>query len=124
MKEIQTIIDYVRAVLASGNYNDTASLQVVADDFRRTTLDLNKRLQRVTEYLRSGLRSEAIHEAESAPKLLDSVGILHSLTEEELTEWGSVCEFLELQPPGPLLADAAEMMDEAYEDYELSLIHI
>ena len=119
MKEIQTIIDYVRAVLASGNYNDTASLQVVADDFRRTTLDLNKRLQRVTEYLRSGLRSEAIHEAESAPKLLDSVGILHSLTEEELTEWGSVCEFLELQPPGSLLADAAEMMDEAYEDYEL-----
>lgn len=118
MNDIQTLTDQVRAILASENYDDTTRLTRTAKSYAAVVSGLNTRLQRCGEFLRQGLRTEAIQQAESEPQLLDAVGILAGLTDDEQKAWGELCQYLEVPVPEPLLTDAAVMLDEAYQDFE------
>jgi hypothetical protein len=114
MFHLQSIIDRIRIVLARERYEESPEIKELASDFRDQTRQLNERLRRCGEYLRQGLRSEAIHEAETEPRLLDCVSVLESFSEEEQSAWNDVCEFLELAVGEPLLRNVAIMVDEAY----------
>jgi hypothetical protein len=114
MFHLQSLIDRIRIVLARERYESSPEIKELASDFSDQTRQLNERLRRCGEYLRQGLRSEAIHEAETEPRLLDCVSVLESFSEEERNAWKDVCEFLD-QPVGePLLCNVAIMVDEAY----------
>lgn len=114
MFHLQSVIDRIRIVLARERYEESPEIKELANDFRDQTRHINERLRRCGEYLRQGLRSEAIHEAETEPRLLDCVSVLESFSEEERTAWNDVCEFLELAVGEPLLRNVAIMVDEAY----------
>jgi hypothetical protein len=114
MFHLQSIIDRIRIVLARERYEESPEIKELAGDFSDQTRQLNERLRRCGEYLRQGLRSEAIHEAETEPRLLDCVSVLESFSEEERNAWNDVCEFLDLSVGESLLRDVAIMVDEAY----------
>lgn len=74
---------------------------------------LNARLATVRRLLAGGFRSEAIALADQAPRLLDQVEQL------DFPEWDAWIDLLiqkELDPPPRIDSDAAEMVEDAYDD--------
>ena len=61
------------------------------------------------DYLRQGLRAEAIQHAEIQPDLL---GLVRALDMSGLTEWDMVCLNNELDRPSRLLLDVAKEIEE------------
>jgi len=117
MQQIQTLIDRVRVAMADERIENTPEMQELAREFHSLTRKLNERLRRCGEYLRQGLRAEAIQEAETEPRLLDVVGVVQSLGDDERLTWIELAQFLELPTPEPVLFDVAEMIDEAYSEH-------
>ncbi|AMV18225.1 hypothetical protein [Planctomyces sp. SH-PL14] len=117
MHQIQSIIDRVRVALADDRIESTPEIQQLARDLHSVTRKLNERLRRCGEYLRQGLRAEAIQEAELEPRLLDAIGVIQSLSGDEVLAWIEMMQFLELQTPEPILESVAEMLDEAYGEH-------
>jgi len=117
MQQIQALVDRVRSALADEAVDSTPEMKKLADEFYSECRTLNERLRRCEDYLRRGLRAEAIQEAEADPRLLDAVGILQSLTSEEWINWIERTQFLELKVPEQVLVNIAEMLDEAYNEH-------
>ncbi len=117
MQQIQTIIDRIRTALADDRIENTPEMKTLATDIREVSRTLNDRLRRCGEYLRQGLRAEAIQEAETEPRLLDLVGVVQGLSDDERLAWIEMMQFLELPTPEPVLFDVAEMIDEAYSEH-------
>jgi len=118
IQQIQAVIDQIRITIMSDRYEETPELRGVAEDYAEICKGLNIRLGRCGEYLRQGLRGEAIEEAEAEPKLLDAVAIIESLTEDELQSWYDLAEYLDLPTSERLLDDIAITLDEAYSEQE------
>ncbi len=117
LQQIQMLVDQVRLTVMSEQFDATPETKSLAREYAELSRQLNHRLRQCGEFLRQGLRSEAIREAESEPRLLEAVGVVDSLSEEEQKAWSDVCEFLELPRPEPILNDAALMLDSAYEEH-------
>ncbi|MCG6155885.1 hypothetical protein [Rubinisphaera margarita] len=117
LQQIQMLVDQVRLTIMSEQFDATPETKTLAREYAELSRQLNHRLRQCGEFLRQGLRSEAIREAESEPRLLEAVGVVDSLSEEEQKAWSDVCEFLELPRPEPMLNDAALMLDSAYEEH-------
>lgn len=118
MHQLQGIIDRIRATINSDCYEDTPEVRALAREYGEACRELNERLRRCSEYLRLGLRAEAIQAAETEPRLLDAVGVLDGLSETERQSWTDICEFLEIHAPEPLLFDAAVLVNDAYDDHD------
>ncbi|QDU39211.1 hypothetical protein Mal4_35480 [Maioricimonas rarisocia] len=118
MHQLQEIIDRIRATINSDCYEDTPEVRGLVREYGEACRELNERLRRCGEYLRLGLRAEAIQAAETEPRLLDAVGVLDGLSEFERQAWSDFCEFLEVSAPEPLLIDVATLVDEAYGDHD------
>ena len=111
MGEYQATIDNIRSFLASVFQEKNDEVIGLAEDYAHYCKEANDRLRLCGEYLRKGLRAEAIHEAETAPNLLDMVAALDI---PELVDWKEVCFRLELPEPPALLIDTAAALNEAY----------
>lgn len=118
IQQIQAIVDQVRITIMGDRYEETPEMRSLAEDFAEVCKGLNARMGRCGEYLRQGLRGEALEEAETEPKLLDVVAIVESLTEEELQGWLDLTEYLDLPTAEHLLDHIAIMLDEAYSEQE------
>jgi len=71
----------------------------------------NERLRRCADYLRRGLRCEAIYHAEVEPDLLDTVAALDL---KWFDQWDTTCEENDLDRPPRLQMEVAEEINEAY----------
>ena len=118
LQQIQMMVDQIRLTVMSEQFDDTPEIRTLSREFAELSKALNHRLRQCGELLRQGLRSEAIESAETEPRLLDAVGVVVNLSDEELQSWQDLCEFLELTRPEPMLNDAALMLDSAYEEHE------
>jgi hypothetical protein len=76
MADHQHIIDQIRAFIAAADHTKTPHLVELASEYASLCNDVNARLRKCTDYLRRGLRAEAIHLAEEHPVLLDMVSAL------------------------------------------------
>ena len=66
----QQLIQQIQQVMEADHIERNPVLEELADQFAELCHDANARLQRCAEYLDKGMRSEAVHEAQSPPPLL------------------------------------------------------
>lgn len=116
MVDYKEIPELIRAFLAASDstgqrgWNDeTADL---AASYIELVKEANDRLRRCAEYLRRGMRSEAIHLAECQPRLLE---LADALRLPDPAVWTRACMAHGLPPPPELLTDGLEEIEKAFD---------
>jgi hypothetical protein len=115
MVDYKEIPELIRAFLAASDptgqrgWNDeTADL---AASYISLVKDANERLRRCADYLRRGMRSEAVHLAECQPRLLE---LADALRLPDPVVWTRACMAHGLPPPPELLTDGLEEIEAAF----------
>ena len=111
MQNHQKIIDEISFTLQSDVAEVTDEIRELATQYGRLSREVNDRLRKCGEYLRQGLRSEAIQLAEHEPDLLDVVAVVDF---PERDEWVAFLAQNGVKTPDPLLSEVAEQLNEAY----------
>ncbi len=104
MADAQQIVDRIRTFLAANDQTRCPELVAMASSYAALCRQTNERLGRCADYLRRGLRSEAIQLADDPPPLAD---IVATLAFPELPDWERICVLYDLARPAGLLADCA-----------------
>lgn len=112
MSRHQKLTQEILSVLQSTDQTRTPKLERRAAEYAELVTKVNDRLERCGELLRNGLRTEAIHLAESEPPVLELVSDLDLGGDEEL--WAELCADYDLPVPESLLIGRAEELEEAY----------
>jgi hypothetical protein len=112
--DVQRIVDEVRFRLQSPEGEPTEELQRLAAEYAELCHDVNVRLRRCGEFLKRGLRAEAIHLAEAEPSLLETFATVDF---PERSEWDQLLVNLRLPRSEPLLSDVAGELNEAYSQH-------
>lgn len=111
MADIQRLIDELRCRVQSADWELTDELRANAGEYAQLCRATNERLRRCGEFLRQGLRSEAVHLADSQPRLLDMLAIIDF---PERGDWDEMVAMYQLPKADALLLDVAEQLNEAY----------
>src|SRR5258708_33471989 len=107
------LVDEIRSFLYSSDQTMTDSLKQLGAAYMTACQEVNARLRRCAEYLQQGLRSEAIHLAQTEPALLDELAVLDF---PGRSDWDEICLTYGLPAPPQLNIEAAEALNEAYAD--------
>jgi len=111
MADIQRTIDNIRSILASTGVTSVDDIAAASAEFAEACQVVNDRLRKCGQFLREGLRSEAIQQSEAEPNLL---GLVSTLDIPELAEWNSLVQSCGLATAQPLLVEVAADLNEAY----------
>lgn len=111
MTDFQRIADNVRSIVHSTDSASADAVAEVAEEYFSACEDANRRLLQCSGLLRQGLRSEAIQQAETEPKLLDAVALLDL---PEIDVWRELLRENGLETPESLMLDVAAELNEAY----------
>jgi hypothetical protein len=111
MTDCQQLVDEIRSFLQSTDMTMTDRLKELATRYAEACQEANQRLRRCEEFLRKGLRAEAIHFAQAEPALLDVVGTLDF---PEQTALRDTLIFYGMPEPPRLLVETAESLNQAY----------
>jgi hypothetical protein len=111
MADAQRVVEGIRNFLHSGHQTALEALKSMAQEYSDACQEVNRRLARCEEFLRQGLRSEAIHFAQAEPNLLDVLSILDF---PERQEWDQVVAHYNLPPPPVFPMDTAAALNQAY----------
>jgi hypothetical protein len=111
MPSPQEIVSEIESYLASRDGERLKELTGRAAAYAVFCRAANDRLRRCADYLRRGLRSEAIYHAEINPDLLQLVGALDF---SRFDEWDEVCQKHGLDRAPRLMLDVAKRINEAY----------
>ena len=111
MPNVHEIATEVEAVLDLPQGQSKQNVASLAVTYRTMCESANLRLRRCADYLRRGLRSEAIYHAEVEPDLLDQIAALDC---RRLEEWDTLCQQNQLDRPPRLLLEIAKEINEAY----------
>jgi hypothetical protein len=109
--DCQQLVDELRTFLQSNDMTSVDRLEKYAKDYGTWCQETNQRLRRCDEYLKKGLRAEAIHFAQVEPPLLDMVAILDFPEESDLRK---TLAFYNIAEPPRLLMKAAAALNQAY----------
>lgn len=111
MADIQRIVDEVRFRLQSGDCELNDELKRLAGEYAGLCHVVNTRLRRCGDFLKQGLRAEAIQLADADPNLLESFATVDF---PERSEWDEIASLYQLPAAEPLLSDVAQDLNEAY----------
>jgi hypothetical protein len=111
MTDYQRLVDEIRAFLQATDQTMTDRLKELADKYGEVCREVNQRLRRCEEYLKKGLRGEAIHFAQAEPVLLDVVAVLDF--PERVLFYETLVFNAIPEPPQPLL-EIAQDLNRAY----------
>jgi hypothetical protein len=103
----QQLIQKIVELLDNDALERNPVVEEFAERYAELCQDIVARLQRCAEYLDRGMRSEAVHEATSAPSLLALVEIARF---PELRKWGNAVTDLELVPFPQIPMDIVERL--------------
>lgn len=112
MPDPRDVVVDIESFLNSEEGLPASKLAEMAGAYAPMCQEANRRLKRCSEYLRRGLRGEAIYHAEMPPKLLDMVAALDF---PRAADWAAVCTENHLEAAPPLLMDIAEALNIAYD---------
>lgn len=101
------LIHQIRELVQSDMVERNPVLEDFAEQFAEICHEANQRLQRCAEYLAKGMRSEAVHEANSSPGLLE---LAKAINFPELKKWRNVCHDLELATFAAMPEDILEIL--------------
>ena len=111
MADTQRIVDEVRFRLQSGDCELDDELKRLAGEYAGLCHVVNTRLRRCGDFLKQGLRAEAIQLADAEPNLLESFATVDF---SERAEWDEIAALYQLPAAEPLLSDVAQDLNEAY----------
>lgn len=120
MPDAQRIVDDLRSFVHASDQTFSEPLRALAADYAAACQEANKRLRRCDEFLRQGLRSEAIRFAEAEPPLLDLLAVLDF---PERPQWAELAASYGLAAPPALRLETAEALNRAYAE-EQPLEHL
>ena len=112
MADYRDIPEQIRAYLSSPARHWTDELADVAETYATLCREANERLRRCSDYLRRGMRSEAVHLAECPPRLVDLAAWLQV---PDPAAWEQACAGEGLPVPPRLRLDGLNELKEAYE---------
>lgn len=112
MADYEEIPETIRSFLAIEGHPWNEDLTDVAQSYAALCREANQRLRRCADYLRRGMRSEAVHLAECQPKLLPMVDALQI---PDFAAWARACVANGLAPPPELLTDQLPQLEAAAE---------
>jgi len=112
MADYEEIPEAIRSFLATEGYPWNEDLNDVALTYSSLCREANQRLRRCADYLRRGMRSEAVHLAECQPKLLP---LVDALKIPDFAAWARACVANGLAPPPELLTDNLPQLEAAGE---------
>ncbi len=87
------LVDQIRELTRSGELERNPVVEEFAEQFAELCHEACGRLRRGAEFIEKGMRSEAVHEAETPPPLLELVALLRF---DEMKRWRNICIDLEL----------------------------
>jgi hypothetical protein len=105
------VVSEINSVLISQTPKSPRELADLATAYAGLCVEANRRLKRCGDFLRHGLRAEAIYHAEVEPDLLD---LLATLDLVRINDWNAVCLAQKIEPAQTLLVDVARELNEAY----------
>src|SRR5438094_5307887 len=111
--DYQPVVDEIRSFVQSVDQTLTDRIKEVAVLYVQACNEVNQRLRRCDEFLQKGLRSEAIHLAQTEPVLLDQLAILDFA---ERPQWEELALMYGLPAPPQLRLETAAALNEAYAD--------
>lgn len=111
MSDYQHIPAGIRAVLAAKGYQWNDHAADLATHYASLCREVNVRLRRCADYLRGGMRSEAIHLAECQPKLVEAAT---SLLFPEQAAWAELCVANGAPAPPVLAVEGLDAVTDAY----------
>ena len=111
MADIQRIVDEVRFRLQSGDCELNDELKRLAREYSGLCHAVNTRLRRCGDFLKQGLRAEAIQLADADPNLLEAFATVDF---SERGEWDEIVSLYQLPAAEPLLSEVAQDLNEAY----------
>ncbi|NMA42113.1 MAG: hypothetical protein GX946_01880 [Oligosphaeraceae bacterium] len=106
----QNLIQQLSKILENRQLDNQSLLEELAEQYAELCSQVNTRLLRCAEYLHKGLLSEAVHEAQSAPNLLELAALIQF---EQARKWMVVCDDLGLRKPPLLHTEILEELREA-----------
>ena len=112
MADYEEIPETIRSFLATEGHPWSEDLTDVAQSYAALCREANQRLRRCADYLRRGMRSEAVHLAECQPKLLP---LVDALKLPDFGAWAKACVANGLAPPPELLTDNLPQLEAAGE---------
>jgi hypothetical protein len=109
--DVQRLIDEMRFQLDAEVFELAPAMKQLAADYADVCRLVNMRLRRCEDFLKQGLRAEAIHTADADPNLLDLVATVDI---PERSRWDGMVRLFGLPRAEPLLIDVAEQLNAAY----------
>jgi hypothetical protein len=111
MVDTQQLVTDIRSILQSNDQTFTDRLRDLATSYGAACDEANRRLRRCEDFLQKGLRSEAIHFAQTEPVLLD---IVAALDFPERPRWEELSLFYQMPPAPKLLLETAAAVNQAF----------
>src|SRR5687767_11483848 len=111
MTDYPRVVEGIFAVLHAPDRAPADAVRELAGAYVGACREVNDRLRRCEEFLRQGLRTEAVHYAQAEPVLLEAVAALDFA---ERPQWEDLAHRHGMPPPPPLLLDTAEALNRAY----------
>lgn len=112
MREEQRVVARIKDLLESGGEMDLTVLAGLAEQYARVCDRANERLRQCEQYLGSGMRTEAIHLAETPPPILEVAAILDF---HGVEAWRKICQSNERTPvPSLIAAEVVSWLNQAY----------
>jgi hypothetical protein len=111
MPDYHQIVDEIRAFVQATDQTRTPALESLAGAYAQACTEVSRRLSRCQQLLQQGLRTEAIHLAETEPRLLDAISTLDF---PERPEWDELVQIYGLPAAAKILMEGASFLNEAY----------
>ncbi len=99
MKHEQELIQKIIELVRTSRMTRTPQVEDLADSYANLCSGINVRLMKCAEFLEKGMRSEAVHEAQVAPAVLELVRMVQF---QEVAKWRAFCQEQQL-PVAPLV---------------------
>lgn len=111
MADYQTIVENIRSVVLHNDTSDRESLHFLAESYALACKDVNARLLRCSQLIRSGNPSEAVRQADIEPDLLEAYALL-DFTEKP--QWNQFARQHQLPEAAALFDELAREVNDAY----------
>jgi hypothetical protein len=89
MKHEQELIQKIIELVRTSRMTRTPQVEDLADSYANLCIGINARLMKCAEFIEKGMRSEAVHEAQVAPAVLELVRMVQF---QEVAKWRAFCQ--------------------------------
>lgn len=103
----ERLVSQIRDFVRTENPEPTPEIEDLAEQYAELCEVVNERLIKCGDFLDKGMRSEAVHEMQVPPPLLEQVDVLNF---REVTKWRNLCEDMGLRVFTPVRVDIVDRL--------------